>query len=195
MGQIVFFGKELKEGRKTWDNRREINVFLDKGMHRIITGIYKLHLDDHYYIGRANNVRTRIKQHMKDMEYMIHYNKEKGNGQKNMLKYLIEHPECNKMRVEILEQCDYKDLENREQFWIDKHDGDNKMLNALLKVNRTKEDVARAEFTPGIYKIEYEITDIHQYLLFKKKVSSEYGVCGNGLVKKINGSKISDNEK
>lgn len=169
MGQIVFFGKELKPGQTgVWDKRRALHLFLDKGMNRIKTGIYKLHIGDRYYIGRAVNIRTRAKQHMKDMEYMIHYKKEKGNGQKNMLKHLLDNPSIDRFRIEILEECPQSQLQEREQFWIDRHIEDSGMLNTRTVATRTAKDAAIEAYNPGIYLIKVKVETLTEYMELKK---------------------------
>jgi hypothetical protein len=187
MGQIVFYGKELKPNVSgTCDNRRAIHLFMDKGMHKPCCGIYKLSLGDHFYIGRAEHIRKRAKQHMKDMEYMIHYKKEKPGGQKNMLKYLLDHPECDRITIQILEICRPSELNEREQHWVNVHIQDPKLLNIQTKVTKTIKDSHRQQFSnfmAGRFSIDFIATTDEEYMTLKKLEQHPQAIKGT-LIKK-----------
>lgn len=150
-------------------------MFMDNGMHRIKTGIYKLHLGDKFYIGRAKNIRTRAKQHMKDLEAMIYYKKEKG-GQIGMFNHLMENPLIDRIRIEILEECAESELHLKEQHWIDEHLSDPCLLNIALKASRSQKDVLMSEFKPGLYCVHISITTVEKYIDYKKMVKEFRGL-------------------
>lgn len=157
---------------------------MDKGMHKVKTGIYKLHIDDYFYIGRANNIRTRAKQHMKQMEYMIRYKKADGAGNKKMLSYFLAHPDCDRIRIEILEECSTSELQAKEQSWLDKHKDDPKIFNIATYAAKTTADAIRQEFTPGIYKIEYAVHTIGEYFEYKSMLKDR-NIVSSGIVREF----------
>lgn len=83
-----------------------------------LTGIYliKNTITGHCYVGQAKNIERRIYYHLlstidekrKDYNYPLH---------KAMRKYGYDAFE-----LELLEECDYSKLNNREQYWVKQYD-------------------------------------------------------------------------
>lgn len=149
---------------------------LDKGMGgKISTGIYRLMFDDYFYIGRSQNIRTRAKQHTKELEIMLSKDNPKSNYQRNMLKFLKDNPEFNLIKLEILELCAESELHEKEAYWLSKSSCDTKCLNLTFNAKRTWKDKAASEFKAGIYTVDFNISTVKQ-LLDLKKLLNNYGV-------------------
>jgi len=174
MGEVLFFGKSPSpSAEKSTPHRRILHVMLCKGMNRPKIGIYKLLLDDHYYIGRAEHIRKRVKQHMRELQVMLNSDKPKNNYQRNMLKYLKDHPSLEILNVEILEECAIGDLQEKEDYWLNKLGNDKKCLNVTLTSKATWKDKARLDFKKGIYVIEFDVKTFQDYTFYKGIVKDQ----------------------
>ncbi len=76
-----------------------------------MTGIYKINIQDKYYIGSSQNVDARIKSHR-------HYLYTGGHVNRYMQNAYNKHQN---LTYEILEECSIGDLLSLEQKYIDLH--------------------------------------------------------------------------
>ena len=82
-----------------------------------MTGIYKITntINEHVYIGQAENIEERIQRHINALMGGYHVNK---HLQSAWNKYGI-----NKFTFSIIEECELENLTEREQYWIDYYGG------------------------------------------------------------------------
>lgn len=180
MGQVLYFGKEPKpiNQRSAHErNKRHIHVMLCKGaVNKIFVGIYRIWFNEKFYIGRSNNIRARAKKHMKDVELAFNNKNPKTGFQESVVKFLNETPDFSVIKLEILEECDEFSLNEKEQYWLSKHGSDPNCFNIRINAGRTARDKAKDEFKPGIYQIQYKITNAHQYIWFKEQAKCPFAV-------------------
>lgn len=82
-----------------------------------MTGIYKITntINNHVYIGQAENIDKRIQKHINALVSGYHVNKHLQNAWN---KY-----GANKFTFSIIEECELENLTEREQYWIDYYGG------------------------------------------------------------------------
>lgn len=82
-----------------------------------MTGIYKITnmINNHVYIGQAENIDKRIQKHINALVSNSHVNKHLQNAWN---KY-----GANKFTFSIIEECELENLTEREQYWIDYYGG------------------------------------------------------------------------
>ena len=74
-----------------------------------VTGVYCISFGEYFYIGSSKNVQNRISQHRKKLR--------KGVHQKIFQScYWLFGEE--KMKISLLEKCDFVQLKSREKYWI-----------------------------------------------------------------------------
>lgn len=183
MGEVLFFGRQPKSAQM-FDGRRQIHVMMPKGTNKIRVGIYRLWFKDKFYIGRANNIRTRVKGHMKQIEYAFHTKKPNGWFHDRVIKFLDATPDFSIIMVEVLEECNESLLNEREQFYITKYKDDPNMLNVATVAVRTAKDKARTDFKVGVYRIDFNLVSLEQFLQFKK-IASLPNVRESGFLKEF----------
>lgn len=79
----------------------------------IKVGVYKIsnNLNNKIYIGSSKNIKSRFHSHI--------YSLSKGkHNSKHLQNFYNKHKEIH-FRMEVLEECDIKDLKDREQFYLD----------------------------------------------------------------------------
>lgn len=109
------------------------------------SGIYKITINDYYiYIGQSVDVKSRCKQHLRELKQNKHYNK-------RLQSVFNKYP--NSIKFEILEECEIDKLDEREMFYIDYYRsyGTKHGLNMSIggdcgwRKYKTKEDVEVAK--------------------------------------------------
>ena len=127
------------------------------------SGVYKLSVDKHIYIGSSKNLYARLKEHGNDLANNNHSNE---FLQRVCNKYGIEN-----IRIDILEFCSPETRLEREKFWIDELKADMNMQDpvdhTLSEVSRQKlSKSVRAGIKAGKYKKIYEFAKIECYDYF-----------------------------
>lgn len=94
--------------------------------HEMTSGIYLIKFSvpyrlPVYYVGQATNFSHRFSKHRRDLRLNQHHN---SRLQRLFNKY---GEEC--LSVEVLEHCDWNDLDSFEQFWLDFMVGANRCAN------------------------------------------------------------------
>jgi len=86
-----------------------------------ISGVYKITnlVNNKYYIGSATNIKSRFSTHKRLLESNKHFN---GHLQSSFNKYGKSN-----FKYEIIEVVTSEDLIEREQYWIDKLDANNRV--------------------------------------------------------------------
>lgn len=127
------------------------------------SGIYKLSVNKHIYIGSSKNLYARLREHGNDLANNCHTNE---FLQRVCNKYGIEN-----IRIDILEFCSPETRLEREKFWIDELKADMNMQDpvdhTLSEASRQKlSKSVRAGLKAGKYKKIYEFAKIECYDYF-----------------------------
>jgi len=77
------------------------------------SGIYKLSIENKFYIGSSVNLETRFTNHKSKLKTKHHEN----------VNIQAAYKECQELKFEILELCNEEDLLLKEQFYIDQFFG------------------------------------------------------------------------
>jgi hypothetical protein len=133
------------------------------------SGVYKLSIKEHIYIGSSKNLYSRLAEHRTDLYYRRHSN---GFLQKACNKYGIEN-----IRIDIVEFCPPEKRIEREKYWIDTLQAD---MNMQDPVNHTlceasKEKLSKsikAGIAEGRYKKKYDFAKIECYDYFGDYITS-----------------------
>lgn len=75
-----------------------------------VSGVYRIHVAHHTYIGSAINIRSRMRTHLWTLAKQSHHNHTMQNAYN---KYTVSQ-----MKFEILEECAKQDLRTREGYYI-----------------------------------------------------------------------------
>lgn len=73
------------------------------------SGIYRIDIDNHFYVGSSNNIKIRLRNHFKNLRDKTHKN----------IKMMEAFTKDSKIKFCILEECDLESLYEREQHYID----------------------------------------------------------------------------
>ena len=84
-------------------------------------GIYYLKINNKFYIGQSIDIEHRFSNHLSELRNNHHYSQKLQNA-------FNEYGESN-LTKGILEECDAKDLDEKEKFYIDKYDSFNNGYN------------------------------------------------------------------
>lgn len=150
---------------------RTIILKFSGDLNKITTGIYLLEIGSKYYIGKAEHMVSRCVTHVRNMNNSLMAGKRSAIS-KQMFDHILSNPEIENVTMSILERCKEKDLYFKEQYWVDKYLSSGKLINTHKKVAPSARDVARKEFRPGKYKVEFEVENIKQYIEIKNMVKS-----------------------
>jgi hypothetical protein len=183
MGQILSFGKIPRKKENQFKSRRQVHAMMPKNKNKVITGIYKLNFNEKFYIGRSNNIKNRLKHHIKEIENSIEYQKAKGSTYSDILSFMNKNPKFSIILVDILEECKEESLNEKEQFWINKYLEDNNLINTKTIATKTSRDIKIDNFKSGVYLAEFKIDTFEQYVEYKKIVSNRM-VLSHGIKEK-----------
>lgn len=98
-------------------------------------GIYKIanDLNDKVYIGQSTDIKRRFKQYIQDVLNESRRNRSKIH--KVMWEYGIEH-----FSFEIIEECNFNELDDREIYWIKYYDSFHNGYNSTAGGKTPKEE-------------------------------------------------------
>lgn len=104
-----------------------------------ICGIYKITNKclNKSYIGQSRNIENRIKQHFNKLGNY--------NGNNKFYKILNEYPNINDWCYEILEECERKELNNKEIYWINYFNSCDEGFNSNYGGNQVMKDMHHTE--------------------------------------------------
>ena len=127
------------------------------------SGVYKLSVHNHIYVGSSKNLYSRLREHGLDLANNRHTN---DFLQKVANKYGIEN-----IRIDILEFCPPEKRIEREKYWIDALNADMNMQDpvdhTLCEASRKKlSKSVRAGLAAGKYKKVYDFAKIECYDYF-----------------------------
>lgn len=127
------------------------------------SGIYKLSVNSHIYIGSSKSLYSRLREHRIDLMSGHHPN---DFLQSVCNKYGIEN-----IRIDIIEFCDPKIRLEREKYWIEQLHSDmnlqDPLNHTLSKRSRSKlSKSVRAGLAAGKYKNAYSYAKIECYDYF-----------------------------
>ena len=94
------------------------------------SGIYKLSIGGHLYIGSSKNLYNRLTEHYNDLMNKNHYN---NFLQKSVNKYGIENLDC-----DIIEFCNPDIRFIREKYWIDTLNSDMNLQDPVTMKPKSK---------------------------------------------------------
>lgn len=117
-----------------------------------ISGIYKIQIKEHVYIGSSKNIQNRLSNHRKTLR--------SGKHKNPILRSVYNKYGESEMIISVLEICEVKDLLVKEKYWID-------LLNPDLNIIRdpTKHPTSLS-FNKGTAK------EVHQYDLDGNYINS-----------------------
>ena len=133
------------------------------------SGVYKLSLGKHIYVGSSKSLYSRLAEHRTDLFYGRHSNE---FLQKVCNKYGIEN-----IRIDIIEFCPPEKRIEREKYWIDTLKADMNMQDpvshSLSKKSLEKlSKSVRAGLAEGKYKKKYDFAKIECYDYFGDYITS-----------------------
>lgn len=104
-------------------------------------GIYKVTntINGMFYVGKSNNIERRFSQHLE------------GYQSATLLKRAINKYGPENFVLDILEECDEKDLNEREKYWISKLDARNRSVGYNIHPGGDGGDVCSA-MPPEMYE-------------------------------------------
>ena len=105
------------------------------------SGVYKLSVANHIYIGSSKNLYDRLREHRTDLSYKRHSN---DFLQKVSNKYGIEN-----IRLDIIEFCPPEVRLEREKFWIEELNAD---MNFQDPVDHTLGEESKKKLSESIKK-------------------------------------------
>lgn len=82
------------------------------------SGIYKITINNKVYVGKANSLEKREKQHLRDLKRNDHYNHFLQEAYNTYGEYSFE----------VIEECEKQEMNNRERYWVDKLDARNRSV-------------------------------------------------------------------
>ena len=129
------------------------------------SGIYKLSVGGHIYIGSSKNLYSRLREHKHDLETNSHSN--------DFLQKVVNKHGINNVNVSVIEFCDPKDRIVREKYWIDELKADINLKDPITfeLSESSKEKFSksiRKGLSEGKYKKPEESSEIERYDLFGK---------------------------
>lgn len=114
--------------------QRELHIVTPENMCNI--GIYMLNFNSYFYIGRSINMYMRMVVHNSIWKQVLNPDhKMYGKGGK-VFNYLVRRPKLKYVFLSILEECEEDNIQQREQYWLDKYIDNPKCLNAFRKASR-----------------------------------------------------------
>lgn len=127
------------------------------------SGVYKISLNEHIYIGSSKNLYARLAEHRTDLFYKKHSNQ---FLQKVCDKYGIEN-----FVIEILEFCIPEIRLQREKYWIDFYKADMNMQDPITHElsDQSKEKLSKSiqrGLKEGKYKKKYDYAKVECYDYF-----------------------------
>lgn len=134
-------------------------------MNKLKSGIYKITINDYYiYIGQSVDVNSRWNGHLNELKQNKHYNKKLQN---------VFNKYQDKIKFEIIEECDVNKLDEREMYWIDYYRTFNTNHGLNMSVGgdsghrkyrtRKEAEVAALEKRKEYYKVhKKEISEYHK---------------------------------
>lgn len=133
------------------------------------SGVYKLSVEGHIYIGSSKSLYSRLAEHRADLFYKRHTNE---FLQRVCNKYGIEN-----IRVDIVEFCPPDKRTEREKYWIDTLKADMNMQDPVSHAlsQKSKEKLSksvRAGLAEGKYKKKYDFAKIECYDYFGDYITS-----------------------
>jgi hypothetical protein len=107
---------------------------------RAMKGIYKIQLGGKFYIGRAENVYSRVYQHTETInKELMRYPMLKNTQYLKWCQYLLENPSINTLKVVALQRCERDSmLFFAERYYLNQYYGHADCLNLCLAVPRPK---------------------------------------------------------
>lgn len=95
-----------------------------------VCGIYRIIVGDCFYIGRSVDIKRRASQHFKEINAILKLPEVIPNHYMGKVRdYLLSNPAIKKIYFELLEGCSSDTINECEQVWFDKFNGDDKCLN------------------------------------------------------------------
>lgn len=117
------------------------NIEIALNESQINCGIYKIVFGELYYIGSSNNIKRRIKQHQREINFSLQVKIINPKGAyKKIKKYLDFHRRVKKYTAYVIDSCEEKYLRALEKQYINASIKDNNCVNELINwFNMTKE--------------------------------------------------------
>lgn len=125
------------------------------------SGIYKLSIGGHLYIGSSKNLYNRLTEHYNDLMNKNHYN---NFLQKSVNKYGIENLDC-----DIIEFCNPDIRFVREKYWIDTLNSDMNLQDPVTMKPKSKSTIEKISistkkaYEEGRIKKKFDIHPIEVY--------------------------------
>ena len=127
------------------------------------SGVYKISLNEHVYIGSSKNLYSRLYEHRTDLFYRRHSNE---FLQKVCNKYGIEN-----FVIDIIEFCEPDIRIQREKYWIDFYKSD---MNLQDPISHTLSESSKQKLSKSVqkglkegkYKKKYDFATIECYDYF-----------------------------
>lgn len=117
------------EGRRSFiDGLQTKQVLVKIPSEFKVTGIYRINIDDKFYVGSSVNIQTRLRSHFRKLRDKSHSN----------TKMLSAFNENSVYSFCVLEECLFDDLADREQHYIDTL---NPTLNILTSAINPMQDI------------------------------------------------------
>lgn len=101
--------KHSEEKKSLIDSLQTKQVLVNVPSEFKITGIYRIDIDDKFYVGSSVNIQSRLRTHFRGLRDKSHHN----------TKMLSAFTEDSAYSFCILEECSFEELTIREQYYLD----------------------------------------------------------------------------
>lgn len=148
------------------------NLSFNDLSHKVLggkSGIYKLSVGEHIYIGSSKSLYSRLAEHRTDLYYKRHSN--------TFLQHVCNKYGIENIRVDIVEFCHPDKRIEREKYWIDTLNADMNLQDpvshafceeSLKKLSKS----VRTGYAEGRYKKKYDYAKIECYDYFGEYIKS-----------------------